>query len=826
MKLFEQFSQRGYHSCLMTTFGIDFAAFENVLLSRLRSVGCNNNLVIADVGMLAHAMASGSELPSHAGRRYTVTGAKAKGVFHPKLILQMGSKTGRLFVSSANLTTPGLGGNKEVIGQVAASSEMTGEAQLLASAWRYTESFLDLEQEAIANQVARMRKQTAWLMDIAPADGLVSLSNGDAAAFLDSRSGQTIGAQFSRCISGDKVKRLIVISPYWDEDLSALLSLQKAIGADEVCVLVGGPAPSFPAKALKDSDSIRLHALTGQQNRFVHGKVYIAQTKHADHALYGSANCTMAGLGGARLSPWRNEEACLYRRMKAGTAIDELGLTASLAKERVLSGEDLPKWHVRSDVPREAAIARDPGRFEVKGKHFLWWPSAAYRHPAARVELLDQDGAALPVELKEHTASMDATRRYTLPSVTEMPFFARARVGANTSVASIIVLIDVLRQETREPRSRRLEEESGRLRGNERIGPWILEFIDLIEQAETAELEAEPEQITSRQDKPAARLRAPASPSRTLSYEEFTANRKPGHDRDTEFHQAFAGSDFDLVRKYLNRLIGLESGPVENAPQDDGADVRAALELQDEAQVERDEDYCPPQALPDGGGISEGRRQQLEKDKIRGAFAARLAAREHIVVFSAEFCDQMRQKAKKSPLVLQDMFRLRAVLLMMFGGAYPIGSDRLKIQGMEWQVLPADGEQSWALLIGRLLSTFFNKDSDLIGGLRVMRGGDGLAVELVEGFATCFWAIQACRIAVEARGGMHGMDTRLSELSARIYERSGLTQDELQEETVATFLRKMTSTFPLGFSLEEMLSSHRTSVEKQQQKPTGRQPST
>ncbi|CAD1796960.1 hypothetical protein XSP_003832 [Xanthomonas euroxanthea] len=825
MKLFEQFSQRGYHSCVMTSFAIDFAAFENVLLNRLRSVGCNNNLVIADAGMLAYAMASTSEFPLHAGRRYTVTGAKAEGVFHPKLILQLGVKVGRLFVSSANLTAPGLGGNKEVIGQVAASSGMIGESQLLASAWRYAQSFLDLEQEAIANQVARIRKQTAWLMDIQPADGLVSLSNGDAAAFLDSQSKQTTSTRFSRYIAGDNVKKLIVISPYWDEDLRTLRTLQKAIGADEVCVLVGGPAPSFPAQALKDSDSIRLYSLTGEQSRFVHGKVYIAQTKQADHVLYGSANCTTAGLGGARLFPWRNEEACLYRRMKVGAALSELGLTASLVKGRALGGSDLPRWHVRPDVPRNAAMARNPGRFEIKGTHLLWWPSTAYSHPDSRLDLLDQNGTALPVELNKHTAWVDAARRYTMPPLTEMPYFARARVGDNTSVASIIVLADVLRQETREPRSRRFDEESSRLRGNERIGPWILEFIDLIAQAETAELESEPDQIKAGKKKPAARLRAPTLSSRTLSYEEFTANRKSGPDHKTEFHQAFAGSDFDLVRRYLNRLIGLEAGPVEHAQLDDAADVRAALELQDEAQVDQDDDYSPTQVQLYAGDFSEDRRQQLEKDKIRGAFAARLAARDEIVAFSAKFCDQMRQKAKKSPLVLQDMFRLRAVLLMMLGAAYPIGSDRLKGHGTEWQVLPADGEQSWALLIGRLLSTFFNKEGDLIGELRVVRGADGPAVELVEGVVTCIWAILACRIAVEARGGMHGMDVRLSELSDRIYERSGLTQVELQEGTVATVLRKMTSTFPLGFSLEEMLSLHQAATEKLQLKLENQKPS-
>jgi hypothetical protein len=47
---------------VITTFSIDFAAFENIAMHRLREAECNN-FVIADAGMLAHAMESAAELP-------------------------------------------------------------------------------------------------------------------------------------------------------------------------------------------------------------------------------------------------------------------------------------------------------------------------------------------------------------------------------------------------------------------------------------------------------------------------------------------------------------------------------------------------------------------------------------------------------------------------------------------------------------------------------------------------------------------------------------------------------------------------------------------
>ena len=39
MKLFESFSDAGFHSCVVTTFGVDFGAYESIVLSRLREAG-------------------------------------------------------------------------------------------------------------------------------------------------------------------------------------------------------------------------------------------------------------------------------------------------------------------------------------------------------------------------------------------------------------------------------------------------------------------------------------------------------------------------------------------------------------------------------------------------------------------------------------------------------------------------------------------------------------------------------------------------------------------------------------------------------------------
>ena len=814
MKLFEQFAHRGYHSCVMTTFGVDFAAFENIVLHRLRGAGCNNNLVIADAGMLAHALDNAIELPRYAGRQYTVAGTRSKGVFHSKIILQLGWKTGRLFVSSANLTAPGLGGNLEVTGHVEASPETPGEASLLASAWHYVERFIDLEQEAVAHQVAKIRTQAPWLMDVMPAEGVVSLANGEGAAFLDGAGKQTIASRFASFLGGDLVKRLVVVSPYWDENLKALRDLQKLTSAREVSVLVGGYKPSFPSEHLAEDDVIRLFPLGTEQNRFVHAKVIIAQTRDADHVLYGSANCTLAGIGAAHASTQRNDEACIYRRMKHNAALRELHVESSMAKENVLKGRGLPTWQVQPKVPLDAAIRRDPGRFVNHGSKLIWWPTEAYAHGNVRVELLGRTGDVVSVELVPHEVPTDGSRSYAISGLSEPAYFARVCIGHDVSGPAIIVMPDILRRQTREARTRELEEVAERLKGSERLGPWIMDFIDLIAQAEASEIESNRTQSTRAAKGRRGSRTADASPSRTLDYGAFIAGRRLLEDRKSTFRPALAGSDLDLVRRYLNRIIGLDVNVVDQSEPEDSTRVREALAVHDEVPGDNG-DPSEPLHQPTGDELSESRRKKLEDEKVRNAIATRLTARTDIAKFSIKFCKQLRAKASGKPLTLQHMLRLRALLMMMLGAACPIGSSLLDKCVLESQVLCADGENAWSRLIGRVLSTFFNDPDPLIEALRLQDYEDALPVELIECFATCFWAIQVCRIASGARQNMYGLVQQLARLSANIYKRSGLTRTDCEDDVVTALFEKMTSTFALGVSLEEVLALHRKSAAMQ-----------
>lgn len=56
MRLYDRFADKEFHTSIATSFGIDFDAYESIVLPRLRGAGCRNNIVIADGRMLCFGM--------------------------------------------------------------------------------------------------------------------------------------------------------------------------------------------------------------------------------------------------------------------------------------------------------------------------------------------------------------------------------------------------------------------------------------------------------------------------------------------------------------------------------------------------------------------------------------------------------------------------------------------------------------------------------------------------------------------------------------------------------------------------------------------------
>jgi hypothetical protein len=507
-----------------------------------------------------------------------------------------------------------------------------------------------------------MRARTQWLFDAEPASGVVTLADGCAAALLTSDAPIGIAA----LVEEGTVERLIVLSPYWDEDLTALRHLATVLQPQEVIILIDRDKGLFPGAALHGLPETKIFDFAAfGHGRFIHAKAIIAQTRVADHVLYGSANCTAAALGTANF-PGTNEEACLYRRLVPNTIIEALNLTKTLNSGAPLEPADLPVFSIDESPPLDEALMRSPGRFECLFDTLIWRPPISTPIDPHQIELLDVNGEALPGTLSFLGSGTGKDRRFQISGLQERPAFARLRfANGSFSAPAVVTLIDALRDTVREARGKHAESSALRLSEETEEGLWLLEVLDSLEAAEeTQSGAADP---GARRIREKAGETAAEAESRTLDYEQFVAGRRLRSEDSAVSRNSLAGSELSLVRGFLNRILSIGEKTSDSAGKLEEA-IAAGLDLGDETAnaedaLERGEEFSgpsPPVASEQPEAEAEGRKWAQVK-----------ATRDQIVQAVDRFNERIRLKAEARNITKFDILRLRAMLMIIAAAGQP-----------------------------------------------------------------------------------------------------------------------------------------------------------
>lgn len=779
MKLFKAFADTGFHTSIITTFGVDFDAYEAIALARLREAGCRNNILIADGRMLAHSMNDEARRPRLAGRSYSVVGAQPKGVFHPKLILQLGKSKGRLLIASANMTSPGLAGNLEVVGCINSDEDDRSANPLLQAALAFLKGFIEAGSVP-ASQLAWAAQRTTWLPNTSPGEVLVELGDAGQAAFLASNDSEGIASRFIGLVGGAKVKRLIVVSPYWDVDLSALKYLKKALAPKETAVLIQKSASLFPVQSWpgeKSSTVLNADKIDGAaRTRFAHAKVVIAETSSADLVLYGSANCTTAALG-SEAAPAINEEACLCRVLGPGEAVQLLGMELAFSESSALDLSEL-KYEPAADIPMRELEAHLPGRFELNGTLLQWWPPKGIDVSAARLQLYDENSSPLPASLVRRGES-DSPVSFDCKT-TGSPCFVKVTAPKFESSLGIVVVDDAIRVAQRPAATGAAKDRIAMLFDEEAFeGLWLIDVIQKLHEAER--------KVHNAGNAKAAKTAKPSpapSGSDPVTYEQFIAKRR------TQQHAGVGGSHLassnqESVRSFLNFLLGRndahrlqvedESRTPDFSLGDETADAEEAIESDDRFDTTKqfsDEDKLRRDA------IILKRRQEFLKD-----------TQASIVKHVDSYIKGTRHEASERLLTVVDLLKLRVLLLIVLASGSKqvhLFSKDLSSQSYRREVLPALGDHSWSRLTLRLLNLFFRDHAGPC--INRVTLGDVSTNELPEDvfdcWATCYWALAATRVFVNSYGALAKRGTLDEALARSMIEGIGLSPKEAMSEAV------------------------------------------
>ena len=812
MKLYEQFAEKSFHTSIAATFGIDFDAYENIVLPRLRGAGCRNNIVVPDSRMLTHALDSALALPRHAGKLYTVNGASAQGVFHPKLFLQFGRRGGRLIVSSANLTASGLAGNLELVGALVCGEIETGEQRLIAQAWTYVSGLIDKRQQGTTGQRDWMLARTPWLERTTPTSGPVRLADGTTAALLATDGRASIGVRFTEMVR-EPVTRLIIISPYWDMDLAALKMLDGRLNPAEISILLDPDCKVFPKHALSGLPRLRLYSAENlRKGRFIHAKAVIAQTAKADHVLIGSANCTKQALGADDFAA-TNEEVCLYRRLLPNTLTAALRIDELLDHGTEIDTASLDEPEFENELPLEELGKASPGQFECRVDTLIWYPPTNAEPSNCEIELLDWQGCVIHCNLLPMAGSAEQALLYEISGTQERPAFARVVHHNDTkSPLAVVTLVDRIRAVVREIRSRQVENAIRELGKDTEASLALLDVLDVLEKLETHEDSGRDPLSVPKKPRPESD-KSDDNHHRVLSYEEFVAGRRPRIAGTYVADSSLAGGDVSIVRGFLNRIVGLAAGDDDDHDSDDGDALKKAFDMGDEtADAEA--------AINAGEGFDtekDPKRIQQQVGLERRREAARKATKDQLVKATKLYMGRIKARRESGALDNYDVLRLRALLMILCAAAMPCSPSCGGKPGSQSRlsVLPPEKDaHSWPNLMGMAIYALFGGTNPAFRNLCVTCQHDRIPDDLIECWATCYWCIQACLVAPLSQPDHTRLERFLKPLLEKVCLFTLPTKEELVGEDVMTLMEGMSAHHSerLGIASEAVVSGHRSFV--------------
>jgi hypothetical protein len=537
-----------------------------------------------------------------------------------------------------------------------------------------------------------------------------------------------------------------VISPYWDSDLAALADLARRIAPRKTILPIDGRQHEFPVSA-RFAKTPTIVDLDWPSQRFTHAKIIIAMTARHDHVLVGSANCTTAALGRPG-GVGSNAEACIYRRLRRGTAAQALDLNRWINADPIPLADLAPR-EPSPQIPLKALEALRPGTFELDQETLFWRPSQA-QFDQGEVHLLDLSGSLLssiPVASFERigdmcAASIDRSLQAKLS-------FARVARGEVVSTTAHVSHRQTLRERRREVATGGVARALASFADGSDFDLWMHQAFETLVRADFTQEEGHTT-LTAARSGP-RKTETTAAETVALSYEEFTV-AVPGAGRTGgRGANSLAGTYTDSVRAFLNLLSG-RGTPLAVLEEDD-----RWLDVDEETGEQRDESVVEASVA-----------EQSSPDATETAPLDPRLYERHVLAY-AEGLEE-----DEEPLGSSEVLRLRFWILFLLYKA--------RCQSLPKGLVCTSEMQSWPRFVVRILVAFFCGRTPAITRLMVSRDYAEMPVDFMECWITVLWALDAIEALVPNAPHNRQFLKYMPELRRRVVSLLGLTPAELNGE--------------------------------------------
>jgi hypothetical protein len=453
---------------LLTTFSVNFAFYEDVILRLFERAGSRLNVLMADARQVAAAMADPLRRPRRAGLDYILAPINATGAFHPKILAMLADKKPMLAVGSHNSTEAGFARNLEAT--VCWGHDGAGvPAEIMADAMTFVTHWLE-SSPGFDPGTAKLVSDR--LRQLCPKVGLGPVDTG--ARFLGrQQQGRSLLEQFRDIVRG-KALRSVVLGPFFDDGLHLVREIQRIWAPSEIIVAVQprtvsllGLGAELPGLRFVDAASLSVLGSAGVADAmrwppYLHAKALAIVTTEGVWLALGSANPSAPAW--MSVTTGNAEAVIVLSGIAAVEGYQRLGLEG-LAAARELSVAELKEASSRTrDAMRQSEI------------------TDAIASPV-RMAFADGDRIALPgidatacrhaVELGEDERLIATAQFFTTPDGAEMILGAEGlgarlvRVNGDTGVLATIVIHSLakVRAATRHQSAARVLDQLGKLDG-------------------------------------------------------------------------------------------------------------------------------------------------------------------------------------------------------------------------------------------------------------------------------------------------------------------------------------------------------------------------
>ena len=360
-----------FHSAILTSYSIELIPFEHQMLSQLHRHEISSINLLIDENQFDRAMMylNPSSL-EEVGREYCLTLIPSLGAFHPKINFFVGDEDLMVVWGSGNLTMSGHGKNHETFSGFMVDKSNRNQLPLLQECWMYLQLYVKLYgSKTVKHRVLKeVPAYCKWLkqgVNVEERHQWHPIDEKTRAALLYNEEGSSIYSQLLELIPVNQVKEITVVSPFYDEDGQALMSLLDLCPNARLLNVLMQSNCSLPPSKITNHPKIHFYDFDKTErgtesfgpkdySRRLHSKLFHFKTEQSEYIVIGSANATIAALGSMEEDAI-NDEFCAVYECNNSDVLKVLGLkkrrpldtiVQKMRREGSAEGSDSTKYRI------------------------------------------------------------------------------------------------------------------------------------------------------------------------------------------------------------------------------------------------------------------------------------------------------------------------------------------------------------------------------------------------------------------------------------------------------------------------------------------------